>query len=261
MIKVEMLISTMNCLDFYDLYRKMNIKTDAIFINQCDKNSFFEFKVGKSKVRCFSFKEKGVGLSRNNALMRSSADICIMSDDDMIYKDNYLEIIKKQYDLKPMADMILFNSLVKSNEGVRNNVTRNGRVRHYNCLKYGTVTFTFKRESIIKNNIYFSLLFGGGTRYGSGEDSLFIWSILNKRLKVYSSTETIAIVNNYVSSWFEGYTYSYFYDRGALFKSLMPYNYRILIIQFLLRHRDLYKKNNFKFKDVYKIMREGAENL
>ena len=44
-----------------------------------------------------SFTERGVGLSRNNALMRASADICLFADDDIIYENNYKEILNRYF--------------------------------------------------------------------------------------------------------------------------------------------------------------------
>src|SRR5699024_7943537 len=160
----------------------------------------------------------GVGLSRNNALMRATADICLMADDDMIYKDNYTDIVINAFKENPKADIIMFNVPIhKENGDTIVKVKKNERVRFYNSLRYGTVNIAFKKDSIIKKDVFFSLLFGGGARYGSGEDSLFIINSLKKGLKIYSCTEVIAEINDNGSTWFEGYNKKYFFDRGALF--------------------------------------------
>ena len=48
---------------------KMNLQTDAIVINQCNNNGYLEYEYKGNKICCYSFAEKGVGLSRNNALL------------------------------------------------------------------------------------------------------------------------------------------------------------------------------------------------
>lgn len=258
-MNIEMLVSTIDCINPIELYQRMNISSNALIINQTNTVSFEENVINQKRIKCYSFNERGIGLSRNSALMRSTGDICVMADDDMVYVENYEEIIMNGYKKYPDADMIVFNSLIKEKSGSRKPVKKNGRVKFYNCLKYGTVTFTFRRESILKNNITFSLIFGGGAKYGSGEDSKFIWDVIKKGMKVYSVTTLIAEVNNYESTWFDGFNQKYFFDRGALFKSLTPYFYYILILQFAIRKR---KKigENFTMFEMMKIMFKGAKD-
>jgi hypothetical protein len=74
---IEVLVSTMHRSDT-DLIKKMNLQTDAIIINQTDKVDYEEISHNNKKVRFFSFNERGVGLSRNSALMRSVGDICVL---------------------------------------------------------------------------------------------------------------------------------------------------------------------------------------
>ncbi|NKC59756.1 hypothetical protein HED34_07220 [Vagococcus fluvialis] len=254
---LEVLISTLENDNGIKLYKKMNLVTDAIIINQTDQVSYNKNIIDEKKVEIFSFNERGIGLSRTNALMRSSSDICVMADDDMVYRNEYKETIINAYKNNPTADMIVFNVIVHKNGEKKETVKKNGKVRFINCLSYGTVMFTFKRESILKNNITFSLLFGGGAKYGAGEDSLFIWEVLKAKLNVISSTEIIADVYNEESTWFKGYNDKYFYDKGALFRALSPKFYLFFIIQFILRHKGKFN-NDISRRNIFKIMRRGA---
>ena len=107
-MRLEVLISTMNQSDHTILHR-MNIQSDAIVINQCNKNEMEDFLYNKNKIRFMSFKEKGVGLSRNTALMRATADICLFADDDVTYEEGYEDTILKEFKSNPKADIIIFN--------------------------------------------------------------------------------------------------------------------------------------------------------
>ena len=63
-----------------DIINRMNIQTDAIIINQCNENFIEEYKMDNSSViKMLSFNERGVGLSRNNALMRATRRYCCYS--------------------------------------------------------------------------------------------------------------------------------------------------------------------------------------
>lgn len=257
---IEVLISTVQNSNEIKLLEKMNILTDAIIINQSNNISSHQFKKNNHLIKIYSFDERGVGLSRNNALMRSTQDICLMADDDMVYLDNYKETVINAYEKFPDADMIVFNVRIHKNKTIRNSVRKTHRVRWFNCLKYGTVTFSFKRLSVFKSNTFFSLEFGGGAKYGSGEDSLFIIEMLKKGNKVYAVNETIADVHNDNSSWFTGYNEKFFYDKGALFERIFGKFYRLLIIQFIIRKNIILKEAAYTKLEVYKLMVRGAKN-
>lgn len=253
----ENLISTMGR-DAKTLIEKMNVQNDAIIINQTDYHDFNEFNHNSHKIKEYSFKEKGVGLSRNSALMRASKDICIISDDDMVYVDNYQEIIEKSYAKFPDADMILFNVRIHDETGVHEKSNYTGKIHYLNSLKYGTVSFTFKRAVANKHQISFSLLFGGGAPYSNGEDNLFLWDCLKSGMKVYAVGDVIADVYNETSSWFEGYNEKFLKDRGALFEALTSRYSSLLIYQYAFRKKNLFE-GKFTTNEVISLMKQGKE--
>ena len=73
-MKYQLIVSTMNQQDD-SLIEKMNIKSDAIIINQSNSFSYHETKLKNSIVKWYEFNERGIGLSRNTGFMRSDADI------------------------------------------------------------------------------------------------------------------------------------------------------------------------------------------
>ena len=75
-MKVQVLVAAMHQKD-HALLEKMNIQSDAIVANQCDFNSVEDFEWNGHKIRYLNFAERGVGLNRNNALMRANGDICL----------------------------------------------------------------------------------------------------------------------------------------------------------------------------------------
>ena len=217
----QVLVSTMNQKDF-SLYDSMNLNSDAIIINQCDDNSYDHVTIRNNDVKMYSFAERGVGLSRNSALMRASADIVEFADDDMIFIDGYQEMVKKAFEEHPEADAILFS--VHSLNCARPLLIINkfSRVRRIKALKYGCARLAVRREKILYNNVFFSLLFGGGAKYGCGEDTIFLQDCIKAGLKLYKSPVLVANVKQEESSWFSGYTDRYYKDKGALFASVFP---------------------------------------
>lgn len=258
-MKVEVLVATMHQND-HSLVERMNIQTDAIIINQCDRNQFEEIEYKGRKIKFLSFSERGVGLSRNNALMRATGDICLFADDDVKYDDGYEEKIIQAFKKTPKADIILFNVPSKNKERPTYIIPKKSRVRFYNSLRYGAVKIAVKRENLLKANVFFSLLFGGGAKYSSGEDSLFVAECLRKGMKIYANTEIIGNVSQQDSTWFKGYTDKFFKDKGAFFACLSKKWAKLLCLQFIVRHTKMWK-DTYKFSYVYRLMLEGAKEV
>ena len=95
--KFQVLVVTMKQ-DTHKLLDKMNIKSAAVFGNQTNKMEEETFSYNGNKIEWYSWNEKGVGLNRNNLLMRSTADIVLFADDDVTYVDDYAEKIVKEFE-------------------------------------------------------------------------------------------------------------------------------------------------------------------
>lgn len=248
-MRIQVLIATMNQ-SSHDLLNKMNIRTAVVVGNQCEKNEIEEFKYKGNPVKWLSFHERGVGLNRNNCLMRAEAEVVAFADDDMEYLNNYEDLITQAYLAYPDADGILFN--VKRTYKSSGDIVKPQRVRWYNCMRYGAVQFTMKLSKLRINGIYFNQCFGGGTEHSSGEDSLFLAECIKKRLKIYAIPVEIGILNyTRESTWFKGYNKKYFADKGIFYKALSPKIWKLLCLQDAVRHRRLYK---IHWKKAYQCM-------
>lgn len=133
--------------------------------------------------------------------------------------------------------MILFNITVEEARRTYH-ITGRKRVRWYNCGRYGAVSFAVRRESLLSSNVTFSLLFGGGARYGSGEDSLFLKEFMGKGYRVYTAPVTIGRETAGESTWFSGYDEKFFRDKGVLYRHLYGRLAWAMALRFLLAHRD-----------------------
>lgn len=256
-MKIEVLVSTVN--KGFELVEKMNIRTDALIVNQCDEFNYDEVRVLKNNIRVFSFNERGTGISRNTALMRTKGDICLFADDDLTYDDDYESKIISAFNKYKDADMIVFNVISKNPDREEYIDEKDRRVRIYNCMRYGGFRMAVRVDSIRKANIYFPVIFGGGAKYGSGEDTLFISNCIKKGLKVYASAHILGCVDHEESSWFHGYDSKYFHDKGALFAALSKNFAEILSLQYLIRKKKSFNIDRGLF-DLYKNMKAGIKD-
>lgn len=69
---------------------------------------------GRSSDPLLSSGGAGCRLSRNNALLRADADLCLFSDEDIVYDDGAAERIIEGFEQHPEADMLLFNVRVQA---------------------------------------------------------------------------------------------------------------------------------------------------
>ena len=239
-MKIQVLVATMNQTD-HSLIEKMNIRTAAIVGNQCDHNSVETFERNGQTIAYYNFAERGVGLNRNNTLMRATADVCLFADDDMVYVDNYTEIIEKAFSENPQADVLVFNLIEKV--PTRKLITKKTKVGYLNYLRYGTARVAVRLDSVKKYGIYFNQCFGGGTEHCHGEDNLFLNACLKNGLKIVAVPEYIAtLTEERESSWNNGYDEKYIKDQGVLFRILSRRWWRLLCFQDAYRRHKSYNR-------------------
>lgn len=259
-VKVQVLISALNQ-DIKVLAEKMKIETDAVIVNQCDEYDYREWHTESGRIQSFSMAERGVGLSRNTALLHANADICLFSDEDIVLDKGYRDILQKAYRQNPDADMILFNVRVVPerrtywNEQVK-------RIRWYNYGRYPAYSISGKLEALRRANVHFSLLFGGGAKYSNGEDSLFLRDCLRAGMKIYAVPDCIGEEiprESGVSTWFDGFTGKFFKDRGVLYYYLYGKLAKIFSLRFLIKNK-AGMCGEIPMRKAYRLMAEGIRS-
>ena len=73
-MKVEVLASVMNA-SLPETVQHMNLQSDAVIINQCDRLGQEEMQISQGNgeartIRFYRFPERGIGRSRNEAILR-----------------------------------------------------------------------------------------------------------------------------------------------------------------------------------------------
>lgn len=252
-MRIQALVATMHQQD-HSLPEKMNIQTDAIVCNQCDRHEaeFFEYK--GHRIAWYSFAERGVGLNRNNALMRADGEIGLFADDDMVYVDGYPEIIRKAFQQLPDADVIIFDLTYP--HGGRRPITEIRRLNKKDCMRFGAARFAVRLSRVQLNGISFNLCFGGGAKYSSGEDTLFLNDCLSKKLKIYAYPAVIAhLQDERESTWFQGYNDKFFFDRGIVYHLLNRKLGGLFAAYHCIKHRRRYSA--YGWKAAWKQMMRG----
>lgn len=247
--------------DMSTIAEKMNLQTPAIIINQCEENSYQEYVYRDNLIQCYSFRERGVGLSRNNALLRATADIILFSDEDIVYEDGYAHKIEKAFEENPDKDFLLFNFDVDESRRTYH-IEKETNISLFNSGRYPTYSFAMRREAVFKSNVTFSLLFGGGAKYSNGEDSLFIRDCLRAGMKIKAVPVNLGTEIKRPSTWFHGYTEKFFYDRGVLYVYLYGWMAKPFAVRFVLKHKDKLAntKDSISYQEAMKTIMKGIRD-
>lgn len=252
---LEVLVATMHQTDFSKI-EEMNIHSDVIFANQADTTRKDVLEFDGHTATMITTDTRGVGVNRNIALTYADADICLFADDDMVYEDGYATSIRQAFEQLPQADVIVFETdFEKQGKIYFRRKHKTARLPYWKSMKYGTYAIAVRKKSIEMANIWFHTQFGGGCKYSSGEDSLFLVDCYRKGLHVYSYSYCLGRCKKDSSTWFEGYTEKYFRDKGVWLACAMPCLCRIVAPLLAIKWRNQNKAMGTMKK--WRLMNEG----
>ncbi len=253
-MKLQVLVAAVDQ-EVNQLAERMNLQTEAVIVNQCDHFAYQEYSHRGRKIRCFAMAERGVGLNRNTALMHADGELCLFSDEDIVFYPEYEKMVCSAFEQNGDADVITFNFKVDPRRATYYN-RKQGRIRWYNYGRYPTYAVAARTESLRRANVCFSLLFGGGARYSNGEDSLFLHDCLKKGLHLYRATAELGEEVYRESTWFQGYNRKFFTDRGVLYHHLYGGLAKLFSLRFLYAHKGELLKE-MSLKEAYGMMKQG----
>ena len=240
------------------LISHMNLECDAVIVNQGYKDVSYELKTENGlNIKLFESTERGVGRSRNKALDLADSKIVLFSDDDIVYSKGYAEKILKAFSADPDADIIMFNVDV-SEERRTYHIDKPMTVHKWSVGRYPCYAAAVRLENVRKAGVRFSLLFGGGAKYSSGEDNLFFMDCLRAGLNIKAVPVTIGREEPGESTWFKGYTDKYFFDRGVLFSFLYGNQAQLWALRYALVKKKMYG-NSAKISDALRLMKAGIK--
>lgn len=252
----EILCTTTKQLDT-SLISKMNIRSNSIIANQTNNNFYQEFIIENGKkIKFISTDTIGVGINRNLSLAYATAEICLLADDDVVYKDDLENLVCTEFEKHRDADVIIFNLNTASKDRPQK-IYHNGHYRKFmERTPWGAPRIAFRLNSIRRKNIWFSTLFGGGSLFPSGEDSIWIKDAIKAGLNIYISDKIIGEVSFSESSWYDGMREKFYYGRGAFYQHSHPKTFFFWTLYFFFRTR---KKSSLSSVDIIKWIYNGRK--
>ncbi len=239
-MSVEVLLSAM-FLDSEKYIDTLNIHTDCVVINQCDREvsrkTVHESSSGPVNVTYVETTERGLSKSRNMALSKASGPVCILCDNDVEYVRDYDRIINDAFRKYADADILVF--FIRRPERQKPLFDRPHRMGYLSTLKIFSPEIAFRPDRI--DGIRFDERFGAGAEYFLGEENIFLYECLRRHKKIVYVPVMIAQVRDEKSTWFKGYDRDFFIARGANYAAMSRLFSTVLILQFAIRKRSLYR--------------------
>lgn len=249
--KVEVLMSVM-MQDGVDIIERTNIKSDAIVVNQCNSESKKDILYNSHVVKYINTLDRGLSKSRNLAIKEASGEYCLLCDDDEILEDDYVDKIESGFSQIKDADIICF--IVSRND--KEYFKKKLKINYLTSLHISSVQIVLNRKKIVDSGIKFDEKFGAGSFNGSGEENIFLFDCLKKKLKVYYLPITIGRLIPSDSTWFEGFNQKYFICRGRIFKRLFGNFGYLFSLYFIIAKHNKYK-DKLSFIEAFILMCQG----
>lgn len=251
---LELLISTMHQTD-HALLERMQVQSDAVVVNQCDREGETILEHRGHRVVWIDTRERGLSRSRNMALAHATAELCMLADDDMIYRPGYAETVQAAFG-RLDAELIRFRV-----EGIekpfKTYPETEQRLRFFGSMRAASVELAFRRTALTARGLRFDERIGTGTEFLMGEENALLAHCLRAGLRLCFVPETVADLHMGDSTWLSGHDARFFRGKGAAFAAMETPFTALLILQFALRKRALYR-NELSTGEAIRQMRRGA---
>lgn len=208
-------------------------------------------------VKVINVAEKGLSKSRNKAIQNASKKIVLITDDDVVFAENFKEDILHAFENQPDSDIITFNHRRFGDVKPQKNWKVSFRHDKKSIWNVSSIEIAFQLDEIKKNNVAFNDYFGLGSFFEIAEEFLFLKLALHQNLKVYFSPEIIVAHPQYSSGKDEG-SDALMYARGALFSKLygkIAFVWLAKYVFFLIR------KRHINFSEAYKKYKTGLAGI
>lgn len=174
--EIEILIATMNRenLDFLDSMFPFPLpdNVNLLIVNQSSKTSI---ENSSPKIRLIHSEENGLSKSRNLALTHALGKICVFTDDDVVFLEDFDDKIKRAFAEFPESSLIRFQYESQSGLPAKKYPSQpQAHLSKMDLLNLSSVEMVINQKKINKKGIRFNEHFGlGSSVFEMGEEQVF----------------------------------------------------------------------------------------
>lgn len=241
-MQLEVLIATTNktSLNFLDnMFCNCEISQFRILIvNQSSLPD--RLYSNKSNIRVLNVTDFGITKSRNLALKHAKEDICLFTDDDVVFKKDFQKTIVKAFQKFEDAGLIAFKAQNLKGQDYRNYYNENKRFDFKSIKGLMSIEIAVRKKMILDKNIFFNERFGLGSEFETGEEYIFGRDILKNNISAYFFNSHIVSHADFNSGKDLG-SDKIVYARAALNYSL----YKNLVYLWIVKYMCFLLKNKY----------------
>lgn len=181
-------------------------------------------------VRVINSFDTGLSKSRNLALKNAKGRLCLIADDDIVFRKGFDGYIINAFNANPDAALISFRT--ERAPGVlykKYPKNRKAETNYLERLDIMSVEIVLNREITASNKIAFDENFGLGAPFGMGEEAVFVNDIYSKRLKIVMEPQVI-VMHAQESSNTQIGLQEKFYVQGAVYTRIFKDNYFLWVL-------------------------------
>ncbi len=192
---IAVLVSTMNRdnLDFLKpMFPDMDLgELNIVVINQTTPGKIIPL-TAHYPIKVINSFEKGLSASRNLALKTAENKLCLLADDDIVYKHDFQDTVLLAFNANPDAALIAFRTenehgtLFKKYPAVRKE-----KLSVFNRLSIMSVEMVINNDVVREKDILFNTDFGLGTNFPLGEEAIFVNELYKTGLKIIMEPRVI----------------------------------------------------------------------
>ena len=226
-------------------------KTKCLIINQVEEKYLFEIK--SRNLRLMSFAEKGLSKSRNSGLNNVSSEYTLITDEDIRFKNGFDKVILASFENNPKADIIVFQMETIEGKPQKPYKKNSAWLNVMGIMKVSSVEIAFRTEVVKNQNLNFDENFGLGSKYPTGEESIFLADALRKKLKILYVPTPIVIHPGTGSGYQFKNNVELIRSKGALFYRIFNWKSYFVCFLFALKKYKLSSVSFFEFlREMYK---------
>jgi len=265
---LEVIITTMNDSILRVIDKFFPAEDNVIFlishqITKYEKNVFEdrinEFLNLRPDVSYIHFFEKGLSRNRNRSMEKSQGDICLVTDDDIVFKPKAFSNVLKSFERLPESDVITYKAEFPDGKKYKRYKSEISKHTKRSSMRVSSFEIAYKRESINKANLRWDEHFGlGGNPYTNHMENIFLVDALDANLQCYFYPKTV-VIHPFDNSGFN-YSDHLVFSKGAAFKKMFGCKAFIINIIFAFKKWSFYKKQQ-SFASYIKHSNTGIKHF
>lgn len=252
---IEILISTMNRnnLDFlFQMFPNDRWKNISILIINQSENQILHSDY--DNIQIINSKEVGLSKSRNLALKNAKGKLLLITDDDVVFKPDFIENILQGFRTLS-SDFICFR-YEKNNRLAKNYPTKpKENISWARLLSTSSIEIVFKRELVLEKSIFFDVHFGINAPFGMGEEAIFLADFKNQNHSIGFFPKTLLTHNHDTTGERISAKITY-YRCGAIFYRIFGRKYWLWI--FIKMVFDL-KQNKISLWNIISLFKQAQK--